>query len=250
MATIKKTLLEIVQDILNDMDSDKVNSISDTVEAEQIAKVCESVFFDVINTIDLPEHKELLTLTALGNSSRPNYMDANSVTSMEEVRYNVSETSGQVEYKTIIYLPPDEFISRILERDSSASNVILVSDPTSGIQLPIINDAQPSYYTLFDDRYVCFDSYKSTVDTTLQTSKSLVIGTKYPTFTVTDSAVPDLDDTIFPYYISECKSRCFSIFKGGPDAKIEQFARKHRYFLRNDRWKVKQENIRNNYGRN
>ena len=249
MATIKKTLLEIVQDIMNDMDSDKVNSISDTVESEQIAQVCQSVFFDVIKTIDLPEHKELLTLTSLGDSSKPNYMDANSLTNIQEVRYNVSETSGQVEYKLIPYFAPNEFVAKILERDSSSSNIILVADPTSDIQLPIINDAMPSYYTLLDDRYVCFDSYKSTVDSTLQTSKTLVIGTKYPTFTVSDSAVPDIDDTVFPYYIAECKSRCFSMFKGGPDAKIEQFARKHRYFLRNDRWKVNQPNVRNNYGR-
>jgi hypothetical protein len=165
------------------------------------------------------------------------------------VRYNVSEVSGQVDYKLIPYYAPDEFVAKILERDSSSSNIILVSDPTSGIQLPIVNDAMPSYYTLFDDRYVCFDSYKATVDSTLQTSKTMTFGTKYPSFTVADGAIPDIDDTIFPYYIAECKSRCFSMFKGGPDPKVEQFARKQRYFLRNDRWKVKQVNIRNDYGR-
>lgn len=249
MATIKKTLLEIVQDIMNDMDSDDINSISDTVEAEQVAQVCQSVYFDIITTIDLPEHKELMTLQGLGDNTKPNFMDSSALTNIQEVRYNVSEESGQVEYKLIPYYTPDEFVAKILERDSSAPNVILVADPTSGIQLPIINDAMPKYYTLFDDRYVCFDAYKATVDTTLQTSKTLVIGTKYPSFTVEDSAVPDLDDTIFPYYIAECKSRCFSMFKGGPDPKVEQFARKQRYFLRNDRWKVKQTNIRNDYGR-
>jgi len=250
MATIKKTLLEIVQDIMNDIDSDDVNSISDTVESAQIAQVCQSVYFDIISTLDLPEHKELMTLTGLGNSAIPNFMDSSALTNIQEVRYNVSETTGEVEYKLLPYFAPDEFVAKILERDFSASNVILVADPTSGISLPIVNDAFPSYYTLLDDRYVCFDSYKATVDSTLQTSKTLVIGTKYPSFTVTDSAVPDLDDTIFPYYIAECKSRCFSMFKGGPDPKVEQFARKQRYFLRNDRWKVKQPNIRNDYGRN
>lgn len=249
MATIKKTLLEIVQDIMNDMDSDVVNSISDTVEATQIAQVCQSVFFDIITTIDLPEHKELMQLQGLGDNTKPNFMDSSALTNIQEVRYNVSEESGQVEYKLIPYYAPDEFVAKILERDSSAPNVILVADPTSGIQLPIVNDAMPKYYTLLDDRYVCFDAYKATVETTLQTSKTLVIGTKYPTFTVADSVVPDLDDTIFPYFIAECKSRCFSMFKGGPDPKVEQFARKQRYFLRNDRWKVKQTNIRNDYGR-
>lgn len=249
MATIKKTLLEIVQDILNDMDSDEVNSISDTVEATQIAQICQSVFYDVITTVDLPEHDELTTVAGLSNSAKPNFMDANSVTEIKELRYNVSETSGELEYKLIPYVTPTEFVQNILQRDTSASNVIIVADPTSGISLPILNDKMPDFYTSFDDRYLCFDSYLATVDTTLQTSKTLVIGKKIPTFTVSDSAVPDMDDTIFPYYIAECKSRAFSMLKGGPDLKVEQFARKHRYFQKNNRWKVKQENIRNDYGR-
>ena len=249
MATIKKTLLQIVQDILNDMDSDEVNSISDTVEASQIAQICQSVFYDVITTVDLPEHDELMTVTGLSDSTKPNFMDANSVTEIKELRYNVSETSGELEYKTISYVTPTEFVQDILQRDTSASNVIVVTDPTSGISLPIINDKMPDYYTSFDDRYLCFDSYLATVDTTLQTSKTLVLGTKIPTFTVSNSAVPDMDDTIFPYYIAECKSRCFSMLKGGPDPKVEQFARKHRYFQKNNRHKVQQVNIRNDYGR-
>jgi hypothetical protein len=36
---MKRTLLEMVQSILSDMDSEDVNSISDTNEAEQIASV-------------------------------------------------------------------------------------------------------------------------------------------------------------------------------------------------------------------
>jgi hypothetical protein len=39
MATMKKTLLEIVQDILNDLDSDAVTAIGDTIEATQVANI-------------------------------------------------------------------------------------------------------------------------------------------------------------------------------------------------------------------
>lgn len=249
MTTIKMTLLEIVQDVLNDMDSDEVNGIADTVEATQIANICRSVYYDVITTVDLPEHTELMTVTGLSNSARPNFMDANSITEIKELRYNVSETSGQLEYKLIDYLPPDEFIQRIVKRDTSSSNIIIVTDPTSSISLPIENDKMPDFYTSFDDRYLCFDSYDSTVDTTLQTSKTMVLGVKIPTFTLTDSAVPDMDDTIFPYYLAEVKSRSLSLLKGGPDIKVEQFARKHRYFQRNNRWKTGEQRILNDYGR-
>jgi len=115
--------------------------------------------------------------------------------------------------------------------------------------IPIENDKMPDYYTSFDDRYLCFDSYDSTIDTTLQASKTMVLGIKIPTFTMTDSAVPDIDDTIFPYYIAEVKSRCLSLLKGGVDPKVEQFARKHRYTQKNNRWKTGEQRILNNYGR-
>ncbi len=249
MATAKMTLLELVQDVLNDMDSDEVNSISDTVEATQIANVCRSVYYDVITTVDLPEHTELMTVTGLSNSTRPNFMDANNITEIKELRYNVSETAGQIEYSLINYLPPDEFIQRIVKRDTSSSEIILVTDPTSGISLPIDNSRMPSYYTSFDDRYLCFDSYKSSVDSTLQTSKTMVLGIKLPAFTMTDASVPDMDDTIFPYYLAEVKSRALSLLKGGPDPKVEQFARKHRYFQKNNRYKTGEQRILNDYGR-
>lgn len=249
MATIKMTLLEIVQDVLNDLDSDEVNSISDTVEATQIANVCRSVYYDVITTVDLPEHTELMTVTGLSNSARPNFMDADSITEIKELRYNVSETAGQLDYKLIDYLLPDEFIQRIVKRDTSSSEIIIVTDPTSGISLPIDNSKMPDYYTSFDDRYLCFDSYKSSVDITLQSSKTMVLGIKIPTFTLTDAAVPDMDDTIFPYYLAEVKVRSESLFKGGPDPKTEQFARKHRYFQKNNRWKTGEQRVLNDYGR-
>lgn len=249
MATVKMTLLEVVQDVLNDLDSDEVNSIGDTVEATQIANICRSVYYDVITTVDLPEHTELMTVSGLSNSQRPNYMDANSVTEIKELRYNVSETVGELEYKLINYVSPDEFIQNIVTRDTSSSEVIIVTDPTNGISLPILNNKMPDYYTSFDDRYLCFDSYDSSVDTTLQTSKTMVLGVKIPTFTLIDSAVPDIDDTIFPYYLAEVKSRAFSLFKGGPDPKVEQFARKHRYFQRNNRSKTGEMRVLNDYGR-
>lgn len=249
MATVKMTLLEIVQDVLNDMDSDEVNSISDTVEATQIANICRSVYYDVITTVDLPEHTELTRVIGLSDSTRPNFMDADSVTEIKELRYNVSETTGELEYKLIYYVPPHEFVQRIVKRDTTSSEVIIVTDPTSGVSLPILNNKMPDYFTSFDDRYLCFDSYDSSVESTLQTNKTMVIGIKIPSFTLTDGSVPDLDDTIFPYYLAEVKSRALSLLKGGTDPKVEQFARKQRYFLKNNRWKTGEQRVLNDYGR-
>jgi hypothetical protein len=57
---MKRTLLEMVQSILSDMDSEDVNSISDTNEAEQIASVIEDTYYNIISARDIPEHQQLL----------------------------------------------------------------------------------------------------------------------------------------------------------------------------------------------
>ena len=45
---MKTTLLQLVQSILSDMDSEEVNGISDTIEAKQIASVIEDTYYNLL----------------------------------------------------------------------------------------------------------------------------------------------------------------------------------------------------------
>ena len=70
----KKTLLAITQDILNDLESDEVNSIDDTLEATQIANIIRTTYEEIISNRDWPHLKTMIQLTASGTSSRPTHM--------------------------------------------------------------------------------------------------------------------------------------------------------------------------------
>ena len=59
---MRMTLLEIVQDVLNDIDSDNVNSIRDTVESEQVAAIVKSCYFEMIGNRNWPHLKKLFQL--------------------------------------------------------------------------------------------------------------------------------------------------------------------------------------------
>ena len=65
---VKKTLLQIVQNILSDMDSEDVNSLNDSIEAQQVASIVEDTYYNIIATRHIPEHQELIKLTALSRS--------------------------------------------------------------------------------------------------------------------------------------------------------------------------------------
>ncbi len=243
---MRNTLLQMVQSILSDMDSEAVNSISDTVEAEQVASVIQDTFFNIVAARDIPEHRQLIKLTSLADSTKPtHFLYPANTRQLSRVDYNIDDTGTT--YQEIVFVEPMNFIDR-MNQDSATTTT--VTDVRGGTQLFIGNDRQPSYYTSFDDNHIVMDSYKSTVDSVLQNSKTRAFGYIYPTFTIDDDFQPDLDDTMLPYLLAEAKSTCFSLFKSGSDPKIEQSARRLKSFVQNDMYKTKKANIRPHYGRN
>ena len=241
----------MVQNILSDMDSEEVNSITDSNEAEQIAKVVENTYFSLIASRVIPEHAQIIKLTSFSSSARPTHFSFPSrVKNIEFLDYNVSKSVGGVEYERLTYLEPDQFFALSDGRDSLASNVKQVADVEADSTLLIRNDVMPKYYTSFDDENVVLDAYMSTVDSILTSAKTRAYGTKYPTFNVSsDVFTPDIDDVMFPYFLAEAKSTAMSLFKTGTDPKVEQVARRQKVYVQNDKYKVNRGRPHNNYGR-
>jgi hypothetical protein len=230
------------------MDSEAVNSISDSVEAQQVASVIEDTYYNIISNRDIPELKRIITLTSLSDSTRPTHFKyPDNVKQLEQVRYNTALTTG-ITYTTIPYIDPLDFVSR-QSTNVDATAIIQVPDVDSSAVLLIRNDVMPSYYTSFDDEHFVFNSYVASVENTLQASKTMAYGTVYPTFSITDSFEPHLDDNMMPYLLAESKSVCFSLFKSGSDPKVEQAARRLKSYVQNDMYRTKQANKRPHYGR-
>ncbi len=236
---MKKTLLQMTQNILSDLDSENVNSISDSVEAQQIASVIQDTYYNIIAAREIPEHDRLVRLTALSDNSRPVYFEY--PTSLKEIR--LFEYNGREVY----WKDPVKFLNDM--PNATDANTIQVLDPISGVPLYVRNNKDPRYYTSFDDQYLICDSYDSSEDSSLQSSKCRCWGTVYPSFTIDDSFTPDIDEVLFPYLLAEAKSVCFSLFKAGSDPKVEQAARRLKSYVQNDQYKTKRANVRNFYGR-
>jgi len=243
---MKKTLLEIVQQILSDLDSENVNSLSDSVEALQIAYIVEQTFYDLIATRDIPEHESLIKLTAASNTDTPTHFTVpTNVKKITDIWYDVSD-AGIFSYSELLWVDPKEFLSRVDSRSSDYTNV---SDTDAGTNLRITNNRPPSFYTSFNDTTIVLDSHKATIDTTLQESKTRAFGVTYPTFSISATYTPDLDAAMFPLLIQESKSRAFSTLKGGVDQKIEQAARRQKVYVQNDKRKLGLYSKLRNYGR-
>jgi hypothetical protein len=224
-----------------------VNSISDSVEAMQVASVIQDTFYNLVAARHIPEHKQILVLTSLSDNSRPTHFTyPTNCKEIELLYYNVSEDGG-VEYREIPYVDPVLFLSR--SPSAQNDNSLVVTDVDSPAKVVIANDRPPSYYTSFDDEHIVMDAYNAALENTLQESKTRAYGTVYPEFTIADDFEPDVDKTLLPYLLAEAKSTCFSIYKGGSDPKVEQAARRLKSFVQNDQHRTKQSNKRPKYGR-
>jgi hypothetical protein len=239
---MRTTLLQMVQSILSDMDSEAVNSISDTVEAQQIGSVIEDVYYNIIAAREIPEHNKLLSLTALSNTAKPTHFKYPDRTKLiNRVDYNVG-TIADKDFREIIFVDPMTFVDRM---DESG---LLVETFDGAVDIFVQNDTAPSYYTSFDDEYIIMNAYEADKETSLQADKTRAWGSSYPTFSQTDSFEPDLDQTLLPLLLAEAKSTCFSLFKGGSDGKVEQAARRLKSYVQNDQYKTRLRPT-NQYGR-
>jgi hypothetical protein len=240
---MKYTLLELTQTVLSRMDSDEVNSISDTPEAMQVATIIRSVYFDIIGRANLPEHFSLVTLDASTDATKPTLMTVPSTISrIEWIRYNkLNELADPINMMLLYPLSIQDFLQMNYSQDLDASN-ILSFDHTVGTDTYTVlyrNDKNPDYYTTFDDNTIIFDSYDADIDTTLQKSKTLCYGKSVIPFTMEDSFIPNLDEPQFALLMNEALSTAWMELKQTPHPIAERNSRRQWTHLQKSRDKVK-----------
>lgn len=227
---MKYTLLDMTQTILSSMDSDEVNSISDNVEATQVATIVRTAYYDLIDRLNLPEHYSLITLDASGDSTKPVLMTVPStVQYVRWVKYNcATDEDPEMLMQDMRFIPLEDYLRMSFQLDIDEDYVDSFTH-TVGSDTFVINytnDHAPTYYTTFDDNTILFDSYDSEVDSTLQKSKTLACARLYVPFEMEDTFTPDLDDSQFTLLLNEAKSLAWLEMKQSQHPKAEQNARR------------------------
>ena len=250
----KSTLLSMVQDILSDADGDEVNSITDTIESDQCARVIRDVYNDITDTYDFEHIKTLIELDATSATTPNVLLRPEGVYNIEFVKYNTKGTAGgNSEYTYIDYMEVADFLDMVHQRSTGDSNVDEIT-LSSGHPIPVINDKAPERYTIMDEGSdeLVFDSYDSDIETNLQQSKSLAYGSVKPTFTLADSTVIDLPKNLETLVKRSARSMYFDLYKDGITPEIDRTRR--RAEVRAQRFRHTVNNSDNdrspNYGRN
>lgn len=247
---MRLTLLELTQSILSSLDSDEVNSISDTTESLQVAQIVQNKYYDIVSRGDLPIQKELFQLDPSNDEDKPVLMLVpSSATSLEWIKYfdtnvldgnqfpshghdiNTDIVSGSMSspqsapgYRYVTILPIDQFIdmvNRFNPQDTTVEQFNLTDKGKTYTFYYKVN-AQPSYCTVISNYQVVFDTFDNTQDSTLQASKTMCWGQMVTPFEMNDNFIPDLDDGQFPLLLNEAKALAYYELKQTPHAKAEQ----------------------------
>lgn len=224
------TTLDYTQTILSSLDSDEVNSISDTVESLQVANIIKTVYNDIQARTDLPEHKTLFELTASGDTSAPNIMYRPSdIISIDWVQYDkILSTETDPNYQEITFMPIGQFLvmTNTQNTDEAWIDEVSLTISSDTVTFKYRNDTGPKYYTTFDDSTIVFDAYDSAVDTTLQKAKTRCYGKKDQAFQMTDTFVPFVDRDLSTLLLNEAKVLAFAELKQTQHAVAGQWARR------------------------
>ena len=233
------TLIKIVQDVLEDISGDEVNSIDDTLESTRVASIVEGKYNAMMSNRNWPHQRQALTLTPRSDSDFPTHMSIEEeVKEVIVINYDVANSSStSKQYKEMKYKTPDDFLRFINPRSTANTNVETITDD-SGVELFIINDKHPEYYTSFNDTDLIFDSYDSGVDTTLQGSKTQALGYVMPVFSMTDDYELDIPKEAEAALLEQCKSTAQWKLRQiqDPDAEVE--ARRQQRWLARKSWRV------------
>jgi len=246
---MKRTLLMVVQTYLDRTSGFYVNSIFESDEAQQVAKIAEDTYYQMIQEYpDLLFTMKRTVLDAFSDVSRPNFLLIPSAVQRiqeSEIYYNTSKTEG-LEYKKLTYLPPREFMGCVGRTDST--NTIIVEGLDKD-RMAVNTKQFPTYFTSFDNVHVVFDSYNSDYDTTLQSSKTLVVVSQEEPFLQEDDFEIPVPATLSETYLNMFLDEAMSLVYQQANPLISRKARAARIKLQQDNRKLGGGRGKTRYGR-
>lgn len=171
---MKQTLLQMTADILSNLTSDEVNSISDTTESMQVATIIKQKYYDLIARGQPTKHTQLFQLTASGNSTEPVLMFMpDGVSKIDWLKYfdsNVNDGSSVSQYGFDHDLNTDIVSTTAWTTTSTTSNTIALGAHTFTVSAGLS--------TLANDNFIATSGVNQMIGTvTSYSGTTLVVNT-------------------------------------------------------------------------
>lgn len=244
---MRKTHLEIVQNILSALDSDEVNSISDTTESTQVSLLVQQVYYDLATDLDLPEREGVFQLSQEDGASDPDQPILMQVPStcvrISWLKYNNADPDedDNADYLPVEYVPFKDFVEmqRGLANGSNTNVAEMTFENSAEEEFKIMyrTDKMPQWYSALGN-IIIFDSLDTDIEDTLETGNTLCGGIVYPTYDLADDFEPDLSPTEFSYFINKAKTRAFAEIKQAQNQESASEARRQKIVVQKRKHRI------------
>ena len=223
------TLLDYVQQVLNSLHSDQVNSIDDTEESLYIAYIVRNSYFEIIEPSNEFDFTNKLTqLISCGDVLNPTkFLIPDDIVQIESFQYNVTPTAGSFQYQPVNFMSQLQFLRMVQARVSSTgvgSNILPV-DIGDGIVIFVYNNTAPTYYTSFDQQTIYCDAYNSAVDESLKSSKTEIYVTQRQSFSMENTFVPNLPYNMQQLLLKTCIATAYYELRGQHHVAAEAYTK-------------------------
>ena len=224
------TLLQIVQRGLSAINADNVTDIGDTVESEQMVDIINTICDDLWDEFPWYHRRELSKLETGGG------LEAHQMAIREEDTHLVSERIRYNE-KDVYWTEPAN-MTRVLDgRDTAIDNV-----DSNGA----LDDKDPTYWTTYDDNTITFDSY----DSSLTSSLSSVHVAKARALLTDGNDVPDFPDRLHSVIVWGVFEEAFALLIGDMSNAQRYGSKYTKSKARAKRWARKINRKETTYGKN
>lgn len=246
---MKLTLLEMVKDVLSSIESDEVDTITETPESEQVLDIIKSAYFTLMSEKDWQHQRKGLIVAPFGTAKPTHVKLPDNIKEVVFINYDKRRTiSGDHAYSSVKFIHTDDFLRITNSRKSSASNVSVVQD-FSGTKFMIRTDTPPTYFTSFDDKYIVFDSYNTEVEDTIMSSKIQAEAYFTPEWVDEDDFIPDMPASMFPMLVTTAKRQAFINAKQTDNPLYAQQETRNRASMSAKGWNVADKREKFGYGR-
>lgn len=246
----KRTILQLVAQLGEGIESDEIESLNETVEASDIASILEQTYKEILNrrTWEFMTGKVRQLDNRLPASTELNTLlipaDVKKITCLR-YKDEVSDKFGD-----LLYLTACDFVEMVQSRTvtDAAITSILNED---GVELLTFTDRKPEHWTSFDEATITFDAYDVALGTGNIGVDSVIIADVMPVTDFTDpTAVLNIPERMETLVFNEALSTCNYRLRQTADPRTDRIARRQNISLRRNEVITKTDNKEATYGRN
>lgn len=207
---MKFSILDIVQDVLSSMGSDEVNSIGDTSEAYDVARIVRRKYLEIAAISGHTQRYAPIGLEGFGNLEAPTLLSLpEGIQEIYSLKYDCREKEAEdANYKELIPLDFADFFTYTNNR-RGWEDIITYYEVVSLVPIFIRTDCAPQYYTHIEDgskTYILLDAYDKSIESTIHKSKTIAFAKVTPTVALYDNTILDLKPEQYHLLIEECVS--------------------------------------------